>query len=1214
MHGVTLRRRAPSQASSLHTIEIPVPSPALQTMAPPTSIYQRCLQLMDRLARVPGFAPFLELSAPPKTLPNSSNATLVGPDSQVPADANPSGTQLPDTAAQPYLDPIHYLWNIFRNGHSLITIYNVLRPDEPILFEADSNMTQSKQDKLKIFHFLKAINSTGLVKDAQSLIISDLFRDDTNAFIKVLDIVATLLDELERSGRLNPEVEDKPSLRFSDASTKRPENNRERVVVELLETERSYVNDLETLRRYMQEIQTQHILPEETVRLMFANLNALLDFQRRFLVGIEINSRRSADEQQFGELFMKMEDMFAVYEPYIANHDRAAEIALREANTLQKLAHIINPTFQLPSMLIKPVQRICKYELLYRELIKFSDKNAPNLKDLQDGLEATKRVANRSNETMRREENYNALKDLELRVEDWRRIDFAKFGELHLFDKFAMTTSDIVNELQLYLFDDSLICCKEVEPSKENRKSQKHQSQGSGNSSLDASLADASAAAKRKKGSLQVKGRVHLYKMHRISNTSKNGNLSLTFFWRDMVMEHFSLKFRTEEQLNMWKTTIEKLSYVAKEKEEARRQAIASSAVNAGPHAAAALGAQSVATSRVEPNVSEYVMLHPAKGSISTNVPTTPTTPSTPGFFLGGQFSNTGGAHSGYPYGTLSGYPGTPGAIPPPPKLTHVHSHNYLGSTGTSPSSSSSTPHHQLGLHGSAPATPGSSKPPISYPTARKVSGMAEDSYFNGLTHPPLPEEPAETYYYYRRTGSTAEGHDFLPDQFHRGVQISRENTHDGVTSSSSSSSASHNTQRAGNGNRSVSAEVVYRQVNTSNLVPPTANYTQFRDPPYSAHMPSNLRTASLGGSLGVTGGNGTIPFRDRSGSTPNIYSGPFPDRQMLRHPSPGPGGPNPAHYMAGSHPPPPPVPLKSSGPAIERYYSEDLAHYDDSTPAALRNSSLTPSALMVKNTSLPRPPVISTQSYNGQSLSHHSGSNQSSPIDGATLPYAPLTVHTSAVHSVSTSAVSYHSSAGSNHHLYGHRRSPSNSISQGSLDPRGSPSKGSHHHTALSPLSQVHPPPLPLAQPTGSPDGVSHSGPQVKVKVNYRSEIFALMVPSDIGYQELIGRIERKINVCTGRKTSSGSPESAAGSPSLSTKPLPPLKFTYQDEDGDFISLKTDADFQLALETRQKSPLLPGTGSGFMANASPNPDGSSADQSGNTPAAGMWSINIFAS
>ncbi|RKP37874.1 hypothetical protein BJ085DRAFT_20801 [Dimargaris cristalligena] len=763
---------------------------------------------MDRLARVPGFAPFLELSAPPKTLPNSSNATLVGPDSQVPADANPSGTQLPDTAAQPYLDPIHYLWNIFRNGHSLITIYNVLRPDEPILFEADSNMTQSKQDKLKIFHFLKAINSTGLVKDAQSLIISDLFRDDTNAFIKVLDIVATLLDELERSGRLNPEVEDKPSLRFSDASTKRPENNRERVVVELLETERSYVNDLETLRRYMQEIQTQHILPEETVRLMFANLNALLDFQRRFLVGIEINSRRSADEQQFGELFMKMEDMFAVYEPYIANHDRAAEIALREANTLQKLAHIINPTFQLPSMLIKPVQRICKYELLYRELIKFSDKNAPNLKDLQDGLEATKRVANRSNETMRREENYNALKDLELRVEDWRRIDFAKFGELHLFDKFAMTTSDIVNELQLYLFDDSLICCKEVEPSKENRN----------------------AAAKRKKGSLQVKGRVHLYKMHRISNTSKNGNLSLTFFWRDMVMEHFSLKFRTEEQLNMWKTTIEKLSYVAKEKEEARRQAIASSA-----------------------------------------------------------------------------------------------------------------------------------------------------------------------------------------------------NTHDGVTSSSSSSSASHNTQRAGNGNRSVSAEVVYRQVNTSNLVPPTANYTQFRDPPYSAHMPSNLRTASLGGSLGVTGGNGTIPFRDRSGSTPNIYSGPFPDRQMLRHPSPGPGGPNPAHYMAGSHPPPPPV----------------------------------------------------------------------------------------------------------------------------------------------------------------------------KVKVNYRSEIFALMVPSDIGYQELIGRIERKINVW---------------SPSLSTKPLPPLKFTYQDEDGDFISLKTDADFQLALETRQKSPLLPGTGSGFMANASPNPDGSSADQSGNTPAAGMWSINIFAS
>ncbi|KAJ1969683.1 Guanine nucleotide exchange factor for Cdc42p [Dimargaris xerosporica] len=321
MHSVTLRRRAPSQAGTAHTIELPLPATPPQPTAPPTSLYQRCLQLMDRLAMVPGFSQFLEPAQP---------------------DSSASSTTLSDGSTGPeakgddtYLDPVKYLSTIFRNGLSLIALYNALKPEKPINYDPGSSMSQSNQDKLKIFLFLKAIKEIGLVKDGSNApIVNDLLSDDTNAFMKVLDIVTLLLDELEKCGKLDHSTHQKPSLRFSDTDTKRPESNRERVVAEMLETERKYVSDLERLQKYMQEIQSRQILPEETVRLMFANLNSLLNFQRRFLIGVEANSRKISIEQQFGALFTKMEEGFSVYEPYVANHERAAEIAVREAPVL----------------------------------------------------------------------------------------------------------------------------------------------------------------------------------------------------------------------------------------------------------------------------------------------------------------------------------------------------------------------------------------------------------------------------------------------------------------------------------------------------------------------------------------------------------------------------------------------------------------------------------------------------------------------------------------------------------------------------------------------------------------------------------------------------------------------------------------------------------------------------------------------------------------
>ncbi|KAJ2485661.1 Guanine nucleotide exchange factor for Cdc42p [Coemansia sp. RSA 2320] len=286
---------------------------------------------------------------------------------------------------------------------------------------------------------------------------------------------------------------------------------------------------------YMDELQKKNIIPNESARYIFANLNAMVDFQRRFLIGIEANATQPPEDQHFGSVFVNMKEGFMVYEPYCANYTRASKLCIAEEESLKALSHIIEPHYELPSMLIKPVQRLCKYPMIMEELTKFYDKTSPVYAELREGISAINSIVEQVNEAERKEGNLAVVSDLEDRVEDWKGYSINTFGELFLHDSFVMSTTDVKRELLIYLFENILICCKEVNE-KERRRNQKHKS-----------------------NALQLKGRIFLFSIHSVVDTSRDGQLSLTIYWRDVVMENFSLACRTEDQLKLWKSTMERL-------------------------------------------------------------------------------------------------------------------------------------------------------------------------------------------------------------------------------------------------------------------------------------------------------------------------------------------------------------------------------------------------------------------------------------------------------------------------------------------------------------------------------------------------------------------------------------------------------------------------------------------------------------------------------
>ncbi|KAH8550814.1 hypothetical protein BGW37DRAFT_457143 [Umbelopsis sp. PMI_123] len=527
MAALALKRRTPSLGTlpsvnglSVSSIDSPLPTNSITNKPASSSLYHTCRSVLDRLSDVPGFDFYLDMeNLPPLNLTS-------------PTTSEPSTPTIGANNG----DPLSKLWQIARQGSSLCLLFNTLKPETPLKINQDPGLNTVNSCKASVYHFLVACKKQLDFSESDLFTITDLYSNDTNGFVKVVNSINKILAKLEDEGIISA-----PRSPNRNSDPNAPKDTRDKVVYELVETERKYVQDLEILLEYKNELQKQSILPPDTVHYIFANLNALLDFQRRFMIQIEAIADKPPQEQHFGSLFTQMEEPFQVYEPFCANYQAAQDLVSQESSKLQKLSDILNPTYELPSMLIKPVQRICKYPLLLSQLIKATDKDWPHYNEMNDGLEAIQRVTSRVNEVQRQYENLQIVQDLKRRVEDWKGYAVEQFGQLLLQDKFLMATNDAERELQVFFFEKILLICKEI---KDKNKLSKTNS---------------ISIKKKRRASLQLKGKIFIASIIQIVNNSKNGVWSLKVFWRDAEMESFSLKCRNEEQLKMWEAALNKV-------------------------------------------------------------------------------------------------------------------------------------------------------------------------------------------------------------------------------------------------------------------------------------------------------------------------------------------------------------------------------------------------------------------------------------------------------------------------------------------------------------------------------------------------------------------------------------------------------------------------------------------------------------------------------
>ncbi|GIY49775.1 dynamin-binding protein [Caerostris extrusa] len=121
------------------------------------------------------------------------------------------------------------------------------------------------------------------------------------------------------------------------------------------------------------------------VPLLFGNLDEVIDVARRLLRRLQKVSR---DTELIGECFVDLSDeMKEAYGHYCRNHDEVNSVIDKidqQSAAGQYLHHKVEiikrqtNCFDLPAMLIKPVQRILKYPLLLNELLKVTEDSHPD--------------------------------------------------------------------------------------------------------------------------------------------------------------------------------------------------------------------------------------------------------------------------------------------------------------------------------------------------------------------------------------------------------------------------------------------------------------------------------------------------------------------------------------------------------------------------------------------------------------------------------------------------------------------------------------------------------------------------------------------------------------------------------------------------------------------------------------------------------------------
>uniref|UniRef100_A0A8C2XQL2 Pleckstrin homology and RhoGEF domain containing G4B n=1 Tax=Cyclopterus lumpus TaxID=8103 RepID=A0A8C2XQL2_CYCLU len=225
----------------------------------------------------------------------------------------------------------------------------------------------------------------------------------TGVYIKGLEVANNVSAEkkLQRPDILSPALGRSRSMstpsriqnRHSDGEGKKHSSKVQHIMDEMISTEREYVRSLSyIIEHYFSEMERPD-LPQDLRgkrSIIFGNVEKLWDFHSQYFLK-ELESCAHSP-LSISSCFLRHEDQFGMYALYSKNKPQSDALLSSHGNEFFKNKQLeLGDKMDLASYLLKPIQRMSKYALLLKDLIKeCSQSQEQELSDLRTAEEMVK--------------------------------------------------------------------------------------------------------------------------------------------------------------------------------------------------------------------------------------------------------------------------------------------------------------------------------------------------------------------------------------------------------------------------------------------------------------------------------------------------------------------------------------------------------------------------------------------------------------------------------------------------------------------------------------------------------------------------------------------------------------------------------------------------------------------------------------------------------
>jgi len=250
---------------------------------------------------------------------------------------------------------------------------------------------------------------------------------------------------------------------------------RENVANEIYETEIRYVDQLEYLIKLFFDPlgedarQQQRLMEENEVRTVFSSIKIIYNCNMLLKEDIKARIDNWAANVKVGDIFVKMTEYLKIYTQYITSYDLAIQTLINCRKKNKRLDQWIEETENNPnlnglkigSLLILPIQRIPRYSLLLRDMLKHTWEDHIDYKNLEECTTQMESVATYLNNKKAEAENITKVNDLFSNFSGGNFNELADPTRRYVGEEiFRVQTDKGAKPRKLYLFNDIIIIAK----------------------------------------------------------------------------------------------------------------------------------------------------------------------------------------------------------------------------------------------------------------------------------------------------------------------------------------------------------------------------------------------------------------------------------------------------------------------------------------------------------------------------------------------------------------------------------------------------------------------------------------------------------------------------------------------------------------------------------------------------------------------------------